>query len=279
MEKHDDNYKSFRFPSQDNPVLLDAELEAMKKEMPEIVYTQEVLAKFIDSGGVVFRNLEKCIMDTLSEPELSKSYVIGCDLGKHQDFTVMLVGDTTNNKVVALERFNQLDWTYQKERIKDLVRKYNNACLVLDTTGIGDTIYDDLSTDGLAIEPYKFTNTSKNLLISNLMRTIDNGLVSLPDNDDLRGEFESYEYEITETGLVRYGAPKGFHDDIVTAAALCVWGMNNAVVNVIGRPEGKPGKDEVQPKDSYYDEPESESWYNDDDYDDLPHYGTNKVRF
>jgi len=280
MEKHDDSYKSFQFPSHDNPVLKKEELVAMKAELPELVYSQEVLAQFIDGGGVVFRNLEKCIIPGLLRgPELSRSYVIGCDLGKHQDFTVLTVGDTTNNHIVALERFNRLDWTYQKEKIKDLVKTYNNAALVLDTTGLGDTIYDDLTTDGLAIEPYKFTNTSKNLLISNLMRTIDNGLVSLPDDADLRSEFESYTYSISDTGLVRYGAEPGFHDDIVTSVALCVWGMNNCCVNVIGRPEGKPGKDEVQPKDSFYDESDSESWYNDEDYEDAgPKYGNNKIK-
>lgn len=275
-EKSDSQYKSFHFPSHDNPILPRSELEAMKAEMPELVYTQEVLARFIDTGGIVFRNLERCLGDTWSQPEPSRTYVIGADLGKHQDFTVLTVGDTTDNKIVYMERFNQLDWTYQKNKIQDAVRKWNNACIVLDTTGIGDTIYDDLTTIGISIEPYKFTNTTKNLLISNLMRTMDNGLVSLPRDEELITEFEAFEFEITESGLIRYGAPRGMHDDIVISVALCVWGMNNAVVNVVGRSDDPMV---VRGEDSYYDEDEIESWWDKEqkEEDAVRRYGTNRV--
>jgi hypothetical protein len=36
-------------------------------------------------------------------------------------------------------------------------------------------------------------------------------------------ELERYQYEITESGLVRYGAPDGFHDDTVISLALANW--------------------------------------------------------
>lgn len=280
MEKSDAQYKTFNFPSHDNPVLPLEELASMKKEMPELVYMQEVMAKFIDTGGVVFRNLNKCLSDTIEGPREGGSYVIGADLGKHQDFTVLTVGDTSNNHIVFIERFNQLDWVYQKEKIKDLVKRYNNACLVLDTTGLGDTVYDDLTGSGVSVEPYKFTNTTKNLLISNLMRTMDNGLVSLPRDDELISEFESFEFEITETGLVRYGAPRGYHDDIVISCALCVWGMGNAVINVIGRSDADPIKKDNRIVQSFYDEDDLYDYYGDDDKDDeaIRKYGVNRVQ-
>ena len=266
-EKEDPQYKSFFFPSHDNPILPRSELESMKSEMPELVYMQEVLAKFIDIGGIVFRNLGNVLCDDCLEgPREGGTYVIGVDLGKHQDFTVLSVGDTATNKVVYLDKFPQLDWTYQKEMIKDAARRYNNACLVLDTTGLGDTVFDDLTTSGLSIEPYHFTNTTKNLLISNLMRTMDNRLVSLPRDDDLIREFESYEFELTDSGLVRYGAPRGMHDDIVTSIALCVWGMGNAVVNVIGRTDDV---DVMKGKPSFYEEEDIYSFDTSDDDDDL----------
>jgi hypothetical protein len=270
-------YKSFCFPSHDNPLLPRSELESMKAETAELVYQQEVMAKFIDGGGVVFRNLEKCLGAEPMPPIEGHSYVIGVDLGKHQDWTVLSVGDTTNNHIIKLERFNKLDWTYQKERIKDEVKLYNNACLILDTTGLGDTIYDDLTDAGISIEPFHFTNTTKNQLISNLMRTMDNGLVSLPRDDDLISEFESYEFELTDSGLIRYGAPRGMHDDIVTSIALCVWGLDYVAVNVVGRSDNFDTKYKEKEVMSSYDEDDPIKGYDEDDV--FPHYGVNRVQF
>ena len=272
-------YKSFCFPSHDNPLLPLKELESMKQETAELVYQQEVLARFIDGGGVVFRNLKRCLGANPSGPIEGHSYVIGVDLGKHQDWTVLSVGDTTTNEVVYLDRFNKLDWKYQKDRIKDVVKQYNNACLILDTTGLGDTIYDDLTDDGISIEPYHFTNVTKNQLISNLMRTMDNELVHLPDLPELVREFDAYEFNLTDKGNIQYGAPRGMHDDIVTSVALCVWGMDYVAVNVVGRGDDMPGTRYTQkPILSSYDEEDAQyTGYEDDD--PHPHYGTNRVQF
>jgi PBSX family phage terminase large subunit len=273
-EKEDPQYKSFFFPSHENPILPRSELESMKAEMPELVYMQEVLAKFIDTGGIVFRNLKKCLAPTKAGPVPSHSYVIGIDLGKHQDFTVMCVGDLTTNEVVDMDRFNQLDWTYQKNKIRDKVKQYNNATVILDTTGLGDTIYDDLTDWGISVEPYHFTNSTKNLLISNLMRTMDNQLIRIPDDEpDMVMELESFEFDITETGLIRYGAPRGMHDDIVISLALCAWGMDYACVNVIGRTDDAKA---LKGEPSYYDEDDLGSF--DDDEEDIPRpFGTNRI--
>jgi hypothetical protein len=277
QKKQPDLYRSFNFSSYDNPILNASEIKSLEEEFSdEISYRQEILAQFLDSGGIVFRNLKKCLGATLSGPDPTHTYVAGIDLGKHQDWTVITIGDTGTNEVVYQDRFNKLDWVYQKGRIKDALTLYNNACAVLDTTGIGDTVYDDLTDAGFAVEPFHFTNTTKNALISNLMRTMDNGLVQLPDDRELVEEFEAYEYNLSEQGVAHYGAPSGVHDDIVTSVALCVWGMNNAVVNVIGRMEEPPKKFDHETE---YDEPDAIEYDGDDeDYQNLPHYGVNKVR-
>lgn len=274
-EKRDAKYKSFNYSSYDNPFLDKNEIKDLEDEFgDEISYRQEILAQFLDSGGIVFRSLKKCLADCLRPPIPSHSYVQGVDLGKHQDFTVITVGDTTTNEIVFYERFNKLDWTYQKDRIKDVNRLYNKATVVLDTTGIGDTVYDDLMNDGVSVEPYKFTNVTKKLLISNYMRTMDNGLVYIPQDRDLIEEHEAFEYNISESGLTTYGAPSSMHDDTVISCALTVWGFTNAVVNVVGV-IGDMAKKEPTP--SSYDE-DNVIGYDDEDVDVYPRYGVNRVR-
>jgi hypothetical protein len=282
MEREDPGqYKSFRFSSHDNPILPRSELDAMKRELPDIVYLQEVMAQFIDTGGIVFRNLNKCLREnTFKDPVPGHSYVEGVDLGKHQDFTVVTVFDLTTNELVFMDRFNNVDWSYQRQRIIDIHFRYFRATVILDSTGIGDVVYDDLMDAGVGVEPYKFTNVTKNLLITNVMRTLDNQLVFLPNDPDLVHEFEVFEYNISDRGIVTYGAPKPDHDDIVISVALGIWGLASGAVSVVGT-VGDPfegSKDRVEK--SNYDEDDITFGYEEFGYEDeeLPRYGVNRVK-
>ena len=44
---------------------------------------------------------------------------MGVDLARLQDFTVIIVLDSDGN-MVYMDRFNQIDWNVQKERIKSI---------------------------------------------------------------------------------------------------------------------------------------------------------------
>jgi hypothetical protein len=54
-----DNYVSYTGSSYDTPYIDEEEIEDAKRTLPEAVFQQEYLAKFIDSGGEVFQHLDK----------------------------------------------------------------------------------------------------------------------------------------------------------------------------------------------------------------------------
>lgn len=70
--------------------------------------------------------------------------------------------DGTTNQLVHFERFKEVDWNLQKARIEALARRYNNAQVILDSTGAGDPIAQDLRETGISLEDFKFTTISKN---------------------------------------------------------------------------------------------------------------------
>jgi len=72
----------------------------------------------------------------------------------------LLIDDETH-EVVYKDRFNQIDWVLQKARIKEAWRRWNKGKIVLDSTGNGDSIYDDLVAMGMKVVPFKFTSSSK----------------------------------------------------------------------------------------------------------------------
>jgi hypothetical protein len=218
------DWANFFLPVTSSGLIDQVELERAKIEMPEILFKQEFMCEFIEGEGSVFRNIKKCVAGKLSDPVNGARYVIGVDLAKVNDFTVLVCIDQISKRVVAYDRFNEISWRVQKERIAKMAKDYNDALVIMDSTGLGDPILEDLQNAGIAIEGFKFTETSKRSLIERLILAIEQRYILFPDIPEMIAELESFGYELTKTGF-RYTAPDGVHDDIVIALGLAVHGV------------------------------------------------------
>lgn len=211
-------YRSYTFPSDSNPYFNPEEFEEARRTTPQDIFRQEYLAQFLEDSAGVFRSLDRCLM--LDAAKRTGDVVVGCDLAKHSDFTVLIAMDRSTGHCLEMERFNQLDWPIQKDRIAQFVAKYN-ALLILDATGIGDPIFDDLKPRVPRMQGIKLTNPSKAGLVQRLVVNIEQGRIGWPTGwDVLTDELKRYEYKITTHGAIQYNAPDGFHDDCVMALAL-----------------------------------------------------------
>ena len=223
LDKEQERFAYFHFTSFDNPYLDTANLKEEMKSMPELVIKQEIYAEFLDDTGVVFRNVSDVCTELMKPPVGNHIYVMGVDLAKVQDYTVITVYDRFDNKQVYQARFNKLEWPYQKAKIKEICLHYNRALINIDATGIGDPIADDLAREGLPIEPLKLTNTSKKEIIEKLSIWIEQKKLRMLNMPETIQEFNNFTYDISSSGRIVYEAPVGFHDDIVIAHALAVW--------------------------------------------------------
>ena len=223
-------YQTFHYTSFDSPFdHIHKAIQEDMKSMPERVIQQEIYAQFLEDTGVVFRDFLEIMDATPQRPMTEHRYIIGVDLARVEDFTVLAVYDATNNRQVYHARFNQLDWAVQKSRIADTARHYsdsenNPALLVVDATGVGDPIVEDLSRMGIPVDPIKFTNDQKRQMIEKLANWIELKRIHMLPIEETKNELANFTYDISEmTDRIRYGAPVGFHDDIVIAHALAVW--------------------------------------------------------
>jgi hypothetical protein len=223
------NWEFFHFTSYDNPYLDRAEIDNLVADMPREVARQEIFAEFLEDSAAVFRKVRQCIGSARSGRLPGQSYFMGVDLAKHVDFTVVCVLDSAGRQVY-FNRINELDWVYQKKLIVETARAYQARVLV-DSTGIGDPILDDLRREGIDVAGYKFDRESKRKLVESLMLSIEQEKIILLDEPAQTSEMEIFGYEQTPSG-VRYGAPEGHHDDCVIGLALANW----ALVNWIGEP-------------------------------------------
>jgi len=218
----------YHFSIFDCPFYSKKGIERLKSETPQEVWSQEYLAEFIDGAGSVFRNINQCVIQELHEdPQDGCDYVMSIDLAKHQDFTVIYIADQKTGKVVFQDRFNQIDWGFQKTRIRSLYQRFNCREAIIDSTGVGDAIFDDLNNGGMNVRSFKFTSSSKNPLIQNLSVAIDNRSIEFYPFPELISELEIFGYEVSPMGAVRYNAPDGYHDDCVISLALINELLNN----------------------------------------------------
>lgn len=223
--KAKDDGAAFNMPSLTNPHFSPEEWDRAKEKLPANIFSQEYEAQFLDDAAAVFKGVKDCIGPTEEKYNPEHHYVMGVDLGRHNDFTVLTVLDTFNNHVVYIERFNKLDYNLQKERIKAVADKYD-ARILIDSSGVGDPIFEDLRRDNVMVEDYKYSgNKAKNRLIEKLSIFIQQKRITYPDHNELIDELESFGLTMTESGTIRYSAPAGYHDDCVNSLALAVWSI------------------------------------------------------
>jgi hypothetical protein len=72
----------------------------------------------------------------------------------------------------------------------------------------------------LPVQAWTATNATKAAVVQALSLAIEQGELTLLDDAVQKGELQAFESTVTQTGLVRYAAPEGMHDDAVIALAL-----------------------------------------------------------
>lgn len=220
------DWQSWSMPSHVNPTLPLSELEDMKRVMPERVYQQEIEAQFIEDAGGVFRRVMDAATAKPQEQGIKgHSYLFGVDWGKHQDFTVISVIDTTTKELVAVDRFNQIDYQVQLGRLSSLFERFNPDGVIVERNSIGDPLIEQLQRQGLPVIPFNTNNASKSGIIDALALAFERSMIKIIPDHELINELQAYEMERLPSGTFRYNAPSGLHDDMVISLALAWHGI------------------------------------------------------
>lgn len=212
MKSDEPDWESFKFTTYDNPHIDATEIDAAKIQLPNVVFEQEYMANPMENAANPFgsEHINKCTKELSRQP----TDYYGIDLAKSVDWTVIIGMDRQGN-TTEVYRF-QKDWLQTKESIITICHK--NKPIVIDSTGVGDAIVEDLQKHFNSMHGFKYTATSKQQLMESLASSIHKGEISFPQGV-VKDELEIFEYVFTSTG-VKYSAPQGFHDDCVNALAL-----------------------------------------------------------
>ena len=204
--------------------ILSAEkLEDYRQVLPRNVFLTEYLGEWLDDEGTVFTNIKACVKNCQIS-STDKLYV-GIDWsnqGEH-DYTVISAFNQHGNQVF-LKYFNNKTPLTQIQLIVQQLEPYAKQIAVIncESNSIG-TPYTALLKDKSQILTQKIqyfdtSNTSKNAGVLNLQTAMENGDVTILDDDKQKSEFSYFSANYNpKTRNVSYAAPQGLHDDIVMA--------------------------------------------------------------
>jgi hypothetical protein len=188
-----------------------AEIEDAQRNLPDHIFRELYLAEPSDDGGNPFglAAIEACVTPMTSATPVAW----GWDLAKSQDWTVGIALDG-QGRVCRFHRF-QRPWNETRDII---LKETGRTQALIDSTGVGDPIVEDLQRKVYNINGFKFTSTSKQQLMEGLAMAIHKKEIGYPEGP-IKDELDEFEFVHSQSG-VKYSAPSGLHDDCVMALAL-----------------------------------------------------------
>jgi phage FluMu gp28-like protein len=209
-------WRSWSMPTSANPLIDPAEIAAAREDLSDLAYSQEYEAAFVSWAGAVFRK----ILDAVStSPAQGKAAVIGADWGRTNDYTVFIVISETG-EVMEIDRFRGIEYSLQRARLQALYERHGKPTILAEANSMGGPVIEQLARDGLKVKPFWTSNASKAEAIETLALAFERGEIKIPNDPVLIGELQAFEAKPLPSGLMRYEAPSGGHDDCVLA--LCI---------------------------------------------------------
>ena len=218
------DWMRWQMSSYANPHIPAAELDALKDTMTEKAFQQEILAQFLEDGAGLFRGVRAAaVMEQIDAGLPGHQYVIGCDWARSNDATVLMVVDIQARAVVHMDRMLDTDYATQRLRLKALHERFNRAVVLAEQNSIGQPNIEALQAEGVPVQGFLTTNATKAQVVQALELAFERNEIRILNNDVLVNELMSFTSERLPSGLIRYAAPEGMHDDTVIALCLAWW--------------------------------------------------------
>jgi hypothetical protein len=229
LDPAQDEWRSWSMPTSTNPYIPADEIEAARRTTPDRWFRQEYLAEFLDDAGGVFRYVvERSTATAQREAIPGHEYVVGVDWGKLADFSVFSVIDATGRCQAALDRSNGIEYQLQLQRLRALCWRFKPSTMIVERNSMGEPLIEQLQREGFPVSPFTTTQGSKADIIDGLALALERGDVQLLPDPVQVGELQAYEATRLPSGLMRYSAPEGMHDDTVMALAMAWHGASAA---------------------------------------------------
>lgn len=217
-------WSRWEMSSYTNPHIPAVELDELRNTMTQAAFEQEIMAQFLEDGAGIFRGVRDAATAEKQDKGIAgHQYVIGGDWGRFNDATVFMVMDITIKSVVCMVRMLDTDYASQRIALKALSERFNRALVLAEQNSIGQPQIEALQNMDVPIQGFLTTNATKAEIINALQLAFERYEIKLLNDEILINELMAFAGEKLPSGLMRYGAPEGMHDDCVIALCLAWW--------------------------------------------------------
>lgn len=179
---------------------------------------------------------------------------MGVDLGQLRDFTAIIIdeqGEEDSHLIRVIDR-PPLNTPYPEiikrvQEIRDSIEELTGSAptIYIDATGVGRPVVDEFEAKGVYVHPVTILagesvteegrelHVGKLALVSRLDVLLSDGRIkwdgSTPLGKKLTNELHRFQLKLSKSGLLQFEAEKSFHDDLVIALALAVFGKPRTI--------------------------------------------------
>lgn len=226
--------KSWNAPSNANPMPnIQSAYDMARTRVSARTFAQEWDAQFIDDGGGVFRDVTKAATaPPQPHAQPGHAYAIGADWGRTNDATVFVVVDVTTRTACFIDRMEGTPYGVQLTRLRALWERFGRPPIIAELNSMGGPQVENAQRAGLPVQGLTTTNASKAQWIDALALAFEQNAIGIIPDKTLLTELQAFESVRLPSGMVRYSAPAGLHDDTVMALALAwqIFPMRDAAI-------------------------------------------------
>ncbi|WP_092955678.1 terminase large subunit domain-containing protein [Paracidovorax konjaci] len=222
------------------------DIEDLRRRKSEEVFDNLYMCGFVDDSFSVFplTAMQRCMVDSWEVWKDFKPFVqrpfgwqpvwIGYDPSHTGDRAGLVVVAPPVKpggplRVLHTQQFQGMDFDAQARAIKDITSRYNVAAITVDTTGIGQGVFQLVQKFFPAVRGINYSVDSKTMLVLKAQQVINAGRLEFDSgNRDLASSFMAIKRELTASGRsVTYAAGRSQdtgHSDLA-------WAAMNAISN------------------------------------------------
>jgi hypothetical protein len=207
------------------------EMEAEWAEDENVWLPQSLITKCIASQKTLGYEIELFPWDSYQQGD----FFAGLDLGKHQDYSALVIIEKVVNKFLLRHlKIWPLETSYASVigYTKALQDRWGGFIKIrVDMTGVGDYIVEDMQNADIDnVEGVTFTLPRKQEMASLLKQRMINNQCWYPYftwNKPYQGEYVTElnveRFELRKDGHIAFSHPRGTHDDVFWATALSLY--------------------------------------------------------
>jgi hypothetical protein len=201
-----------------------------KASLPEFEFLRLYEAEWTEDQAAVFRGLDRCIEhgDSSLLPAGSDVFAVGVDVAQSVDYLAVVSYAQNAKRLELRHRARGQSYQHAAQIVDGIVRDLG-AVAVVEDNGPGVALIAEMQRLGTPMRAFTTTAQSKQELILSLAADVQEVRIRVADHAPLPYEMAIYRYERTQSGMYRYTAPAGEHDDTVMAAAFARWGASRRV--------------------------------------------------